>query len=403
MGKKQFKFSCPLLSEEELAAVSVPMRDIKHPTKGIKAIAATHGFFIVPDLLSNEEIHQAQEAMQQDMMELVDQEDIRNNGSPNMTKAWERAAKEGVGAWPTKALQQLGGVNRFQKCGLPHSRFAWYCRRLNNVVAVYEELHGTNELVSSCDNSFVANKSSQQATTNKYWPHVDINDNVAEVRDWDVFQGLVYVWSSHSLRSSTTVIWPSSHKREIFDVYTNDPKTRRAASRDAHFTQMGYLTSELAKKEFKDQYLENARRMVVPAGGGVFWDSRTTHQGWSGGPRLAQPVCWEPTSRRTELARNRKLIMAALGFPSTHFASLGLPHNLVTPELPDATPGQEAEDQDEIVFPLHPTIRSQALKPDVSAMDVWHRMSDIAMDGKLPSETLQFLEDSILDDYKRIL
>ena len=32
----------------------------------------------------------------------------------------------------------------------------------------------------------------------------------------------------------------------------------------------------------------------------LLWDSRTVHQGWRGGPRLAMPICWEPRHRRSE-------------------------------------------------------------------------------------------------------
>jgi len=46
------------------------------------------------------------------------------------------------------------------------------------------------------------------------------------------------------------------------------------------------------------------------------------------GPRLAMPVCWEPRERRTLEVFHRKLRLAALGLPSTHWASLGRQHNL---------------------------------------------------------------------------
>merc|ERR1719491_1769231 len=69
-----------------------------------------------------------------------------------------------------------------------------------------------------------------------------------------------------------------------------------------------------------------ARRIRAPAGSLLLWNSRTVHQGWSGGPRLAQPVCWEPRGRRDDAALERKLRLCALGFPSSHWASLGLPH-----------------------------------------------------------------------------
>ncbi len=46
-------------------------------------------------------------------------------------------------------------------------------------------------------------------------------------------------------------------------------------------------------------------------------------QGWTSGRRLAQPVCWEPRSRRDHAALVRKAVMSIRGLPSTHWASLG--------------------------------------------------------------------------------
>ena len=39
-----------------------------------------------------------------------------------------------------------------------------------------------------------------------------------------VFQGLLYIWSSEASRSSTTVLWPGSHKPDIYNLYMDDPK-----------------------------------------------------------------------------------------------------------------------------------------------------------------------------------
>ena len=63
-----------------------------------------------------------------------------------------------------------------------------------------------------------------------------------------------------------------------------------------------------------------AKRVPVPAGALLIWDSRLVHQGWRGGPRLAQPICWEPRARRSEEALERKARLTALGLPSTHWA-----------------------------------------------------------------------------------
>ena len=56
---------------------------------------------------------------------------------------------------------------------------------------------------------------------------------------------------------------------------------------------------------------------------------RTMHQGWGPGTRLAQPVCWEPRVRRGPGALLSKADMCLRGFPSTHWASLGLEHDFV--------------------------------------------------------------------------
>jgi hypothetical protein len=50
--------------------------------------------------------------------------------------------------------------------------------------------------------------------------------------------------------------------------------------------------------------------------------------GWNKGPRLAQPICWEPRSRRSEAALLRKALLCCQGLPSTHWASLGVQHSM---------------------------------------------------------------------------
>mmetsp|Transcript_17647 Transcript_17647/g.41500 ORF Transcript_17647/g.41500 Transcript_17647/m.41500 type:complete len:360 (-) Transcript_17647:357-1436(-) len=319
-GKKTF--TCPLLSIEEREAVRVAMADIDHPTKGILATVNNHGYFIVPDLFSKADILQAQEAMQHDILELVDDSKILSGSA--MERAWKRFLQHGPAALPKRTAEVIGNIGRFQKCGFPQGRFAWFCRTHPNVKRVYEVLHGTTELVSSMDNSFFANGNASEEITNRYSPHVDLNENISdEFRSWEVYQGLVYVWSSEASKSSTTVVWPRSHKPEIFSAYTNDPKSKRSASRGLHFSHLAALTPGPVKEAMDRGFRENARRATVPAGGGLFWSSRTTHQGWSGGPRLAQPVCWEPICRRTGEAFHRKLFFGRVGFAVHALGELG--------------------------------------------------------------------------------
>jgi hypothetical protein len=83
---------------------------------------------------------------------------------------------------------------------------------------------------------------------------------------------------------------------------------------------------------FNERYLRCARRIRLHPGDLLIWDSRTIHQGWGGGYRLAMPICWEPRSRRTDETFARKVRLCALGLPSTHWASLGLQHNITFEE-----------------------------------------------------------------------
>jgi hypothetical protein len=71
----------------------------------------------------------------------------------------------------------------------------------------------------------------------------------------------------------------------------------------------------------------------VPAGALLLWNSRTIHQGWAPGPRLAQPVCWEPKARRSRDALIRKAVCCIHGYPTTHWAALGFYHDFIVESL----------------------------------------------------------------------
>merc|ERR1712232_810469 len=178
----------------------------------------------------------------------------------------------------------------------------------------------------------------------------DQNDHDTRLpcKEWDVYQGLVYVWSSEDTHASTTVLWPESHLAPYAD-YMADPKvTRRIAQGKPHFTLIAGMEPGAARDRLIRGWEEGARRMPVPAGGLLLWTSRTTHQGWSGGPRLAQPLCWEPRSRRSALMRERKLRLAALGLPSTHWASLAMPHELSDLKRADAVEAVGSSDPEKV-------------------------------------------------------
>merc|ERR1711920_1051895 len=125
---------------------------------------------------------------------------------------------------------------------------------------------------------------------------------------------------------------------------------------------MGEMMRGDGRQELKRQFLQEARRVPVPAGGMLLWSSRTVHTGAQRGPRLAQPVCLEPQARRSSQERLAKLRMAALGLPSMHWASHGIQHDCVRLDNGYLTVGmdvmaQEGRRDADVVFPLRSKVR----------------------------------------------
>lgn len=391
--------TCPLMDQLEAAEITLAFQEAE---ARLPSLMEAQGTAIVTGVLEAEDIRQLEAALREDLEELVDIDALAAAG-PSVKAAWRRTCEEGLHSWPAASLADVGARGRFQDHGLPHGRFAWQARTNERVRRVYEILHGTADLVSSCDNAFVANASQEEAFSNKNWPHVDQNDHDARIlcKDWNVYQGLLYVWSSDdSSHRSTTVIWPGSHKAPYSD-YMGDPKLRaRIAEGKPHFSLISAMEAGAARDRLIRGWTAHGRRMPVPAGALLLWTSRTTHQGWSGGPRLAQPVCWEPRCRRDELMRERKLRLTALGLPSTHWASLALPHELSTLQRPKSQEAVEAADHEKVRFPLRFSIRSQALTPDADLDVLWQQLQAPSWFEPLPAPLKVLLESSISEGFK---
>merc|ERR1719254_252853 len=88
------------------------------------------------------------------------------------------------------------------------------------------------------------------------------------------------------------------------------------------------MSNRMEAHELAQGWAQSARRVLMPPGAMILWNSRTAHTGWKGGPRLAQAVCLEPASRRPEHERVAKLRLAALGLPGCHWASAAMQHDM---------------------------------------------------------------------------
>ena len=393
-----------LMDAAEAAAITVAFEDASHR---LPAVMAEHGVAIVTGVLGADDIALLESALSDDLAELVDANAIASADS-SVRASWERAQAEGLRGWPAASLAACGGRGRLQDRGLPHGRFAWGARMHERTRAVYSVLHGTTDLVSSCDNAFAATNQPEEQT-NKNWPHVDQNDHDERVpcRDWSIYQGILYLWSSETSHASTTVVWPGSEKH--YQLYQKDPwVSARLAAGYPHFTLIATMEAGKDRTALSNGWDAGARRVPVPAGSLLLWTSRTTHQGWNGGPRLAQPVCWEPRTRRDARARERKMRLAALGLPSTHWASLALPHELLledhgTAHRCSAVSAAPAAEHDDVLLPLRQSIRPRALREGVDAEMVWERLATAPWMEPLPTELAQLLEDSISDEFKAVL
>ena len=223
----------------------------------------------------------------------------------------------------------------------------------------------------------------------------------------EVYQSILYLWSSEDSRSSSTVVWPGSHKEEIYGRYKNDPICRRQGENGFHFSQLLSLRDVAERENMYQGWLKNARRVTVPAGGLVIWSSKLTHQGWKGGPRLAQTICWEPRERRSEETRKRKMLLAALGLPSTHWASQGKLHG--HRQRPADVAGAEFRgDSATVGFPLRASIQPYSLKDDVDPIRIWYdlRLPNLYHDDEkiVPDERdLAELEQVLRYEVKSVL
>lgn len=393
--------SCPLMKPDEVAAVTLAFEELTSDM--LVKVLDEKGMAIITGVLDSNEVVEFESFLTEDLTELIDAEQMEN--APDVARgAFRQATGQGVRGWPAVSLMQLGGMGGafLQKHGLPHGRFAWNARLHPRVRRVYELIYDSTDLVVSCDNPFAANDAQEEQVDNGCWPHVDqnIHDPRYPLAEWKVYQGLLYVRSSESSHASTTVVWPSSHL-DPYRACMADVEVKQYGAQGHHLTRMEIMQPGDARDGLIRGWAENARRVPMPAGGLLLWNSKTFHQSWIGGPRIAQPLCWEPRSRRDEAARERKLRLAALGLPSTHWASLGFPHTLSALKPPEGLGGGMTRYG--IVLPLRPCIQNQTLVESADPEELWRRLGPLRWMEPLPAEAKRLLEASIDDKFQAVL
>jgi len=388
-----------MMPPAQVAQLTVPFAEVEHE---LLPTLQEHGCAIVSSVLSPEDCLRIEGLFAEDLADVIDARAADAAGGEVRHVA--DSVSQDPRAWPAASMELLGNIDRCQLRGFPHGRFAWECRLHPNVRRCYEVIHGRADLVSSCDNPFFSPSGPGQAE-GKFWPHVDHNSNDRRffddegqaVGDWEVYQGALYVWGSESPTASTTVVLPGS-QAEGYEAMMRDGGMVKSGRRGKHFCQVASLGDKALASRLREDFLSGAGRVPVPAGGLFLWSSKTLHQGWAGGARLAQPVCWEPVGRRDEAAFDRKLRLAALGLPSNHWASMGTPHSLVKPQL--CGPTAAARDGRGIALPARPSIHLASLRAGVEAAQMWEMLKDCEWDQQLPDD-LRTLVDACLSERVR--
>lgn len=259
-------------------------------------------------------------------------------------------------AWDEKATMLIGEKGRLHDRGLAHGNFAWACRLLPGVRRCFQSLFPGEELCVGLDMLFFSPTSRVKKPAMFPEPHVDRNERLSPAQCW---QSILYVWGTDE-NSSTTIVLPKSHT-ELYPSILNDKKAPKT-----HYIELQKLE---CKGELLKMWNNGARRLKVPAGALVIWDSRLVHTGWVGGRRLAQPVCWEPVTRRDEAARRRKISYAIRGLCTSHSAAEGRLHT-VHGKTPVPVPASNVMLRNE-AYTLLPTISPVVLREKRSVQQAW--------------------------------
>jgi len=321
----------PVMSPEEVASISV---SASAPPENMKAVLERHGVCLVTGILTAQECQSFENLWQADLCNVID-----FKATPASEQAiLKRMRKDGLAHWPHDWSDSIGKKDKGSSSqrGMPHGSFAWNARLHQGVRTAFANIFNVApaELAVGLDCTFWSAADSPTAEFNSEWLHCDQNHRTGLT--WPCFQGVLYVWPSEGEGASTTALWPGSH-REVYQRLMDDNLAKRLGRhRGGQSIRLCNLADASIREELTHAAVAGSRRVPCPAGSLLLWDSRLIHQGWAGGPRLAQPVCWEPRIRREQDygALQRKIFMCAAGVPSSHSSCEARVHGMAPRQPP---------------------------------------------------------------------
>lgn len=349
----------------------------------LRGILNQQGFVVVTSILSAEDIARMEALWNEDVDSLVDHSQLEAAPEP-VKQAYQRFKTEGSAALPLATAHKFthAGAGFVLRRGLTQTRFPWAARGHPGVKQIYGLIWQDDDLIGSCDVPFFSPGGAQTAADCEFTAHVDQNAtdrrNDGLAASSSCYQGVLYVWGSQGEDRSTTVLWPQSH-HSVWPEMMKDEGLQESQFQCAHYSEISYMHGSNLKRDLIEKWEINARRVPVPAGSLLLWNSKLVHQGWCGGRRLAQTVCYEPRARgsaeQREKVRMQKLRLVALGLPSTHWASIGQQHDMTLDfgrEMPVAG-SADGEDYDSIVLPLKPAAYQPFLCEEIDA-EQWEEL-----------------------------
>jgi hypothetical protein len=208
----------------------------------------THGYTIIPNVLSPEEITNAKNMFYQWIEQIPDIQNFHTSINPH-------------------------GVFRYHQVG--HQTHAWYIRTRPQVQKPFQDFYQCQDLIVSYDGCNWFNEDFKHKD-DTCWTHTD---QAPKLSNFECLQGFVSLTNNHH---SSLVVYEGSHLLHSKYFQGNDSGKNW----------------QLIDPQFLDTIQDTKRILKVSAGDLVLWDSRTFHQNQYGYPncedRLVQYVCYLP-------------------------------------------------------------------------------------------------------------
>lgn len=310
-------FTAPFLEKKFIPDVTVESWD---SFDEIKTKLDEWGFVVVKGILSDDEQIKAEEILYSDLLQSVSVEDI---SSTKLLEVYDDVLS-GKLHFPKNSLPGLSSKGFLSLMNFPQGEFSWTMRKNAKVRKIYSSLHNCpeEELCVSMDVPFFTPEGNVNKTC-KNWCHADQNINI-HTGCVNSYQGILYVWDSTEANTSNTIVIPKSHKNEYNELLAAIPESMY----DGHSLYLSNIPDRVDAKMLYEKWDTKSRRIPVPAGGLLIFNSKTIHQGYQSGYRLAQTICWEPKECRSQDALKKKMEACHMGIATTHWASLGIHHGV---------------------------------------------------------------------------